>query len=164
MTTIANAPLVAHHGRGSGSRLSRCRCRPTRASRKACAASPVLRLTRIRTGGVHAFTRTAVGGIRTPGVVIAVMNGVDVLVRTGPLAGRVIDKLCRATAQRDAATVSTLRLRSAEPAGADAPQVAIDAFERRGVEQVRQLDVAGGEVRVGTDVGYMTAFDPHQTS
>ena len=60
--------------------------------------------------------------------------------------------------------MSTLRLRSAELAVAGAPQVAIDAFERRGVEQVRHLDVAGGEARVGTDVGYMTAFDPHQTS
>ena len=96
------------------------------------------------------------------GVVNAVMNGVDVLAHTAPPAGRFDDNLIRAIVERNVAMVPTLKLWSWELGRTGVPRVVIDAFERRGVGQVRQLHVAGGELLFGTDVGYMTDFDPRR--
>ena len=96
------------------------------------------------------------------GVVNAVMNGVDVLAHTAPPAGRFDDALVRAIVERNVAMVPTLKLWSWELGRIGVPQVVIDAFERRGMEQVRQLHAAGGELLFGTDVGYVTDFDPRK--
>lgn len=96
------------------------------------------------------------------GVVNAVMNGVDVLAHTAPPAGRFDDDLIRAIVERNVAMVPTLKLWSWELGRTGVPQFVTDAFERRGVEQVRQLHLAGGELLFGTDVGYMTDFDPRR--
>ena len=96
------------------------------------------------------------------GVVNAVMNGVDVIAHTAPPAGRFDDGLIRTIVERNIAMVPTLKLWSYELGKAGVPQNVIDAFERRGVEQVHQLHAAGGELLFGTDVGYMTDFDPRE--
>ena len=96
------------------------------------------------------------------GVVNAVMNGVDVLAHTAPPVGRFDDALVRAIVERNVAMVPTLKLWSWELGRIGVPQVVIDAFERRGVGQVRQLHAAGGELLFGTDVGYVTDFDPRK--
>ena len=93
------------------------------------------------------------------GVVNAVMNGVDVLAHTAPPAGRFDDDLVKAMIDRNVAMVPTLKLWSWELGRIGLPRVVIDKFEGRGVEQVRQLHVAGGELLFGTDVGYMIDFD-----
>ena len=96
------------------------------------------------------------------GVVNAVMNGVDVLAHTAPPAGRFDGDLIGAMIERGVAMVPTLKLWSWELGRLNVSQTVIDAYLPSGVDQVRQLHAAGGELLFGTDVGYMTDFDPRE--
>ena len=96
------------------------------------------------------------------GVVNAVMNGVDVLAHTAPPAGRFDEGLIEEMIARGVAMVPTLKLWRWELGRFNVPRPVIDRFLEHGMTQVRQLHAAGGELLFGTDVGYVTDFDPRE--
>ncbi|MEM8931049.1 MAG: amidohydrolase family protein [Acidobacteriota bacterium] len=94
------------------------------------------------------------------GIELAVDGGVDMLAHTAPDAGRLSDDLVQRLVDHEVALVPTLQLWRWELTRSGAPPPAVDRFQKTGVEQLRQMVDAGGEVLFGTDVGYMADFDP----
>ena len=94
------------------------------------------------------------------GLVNAVENGVDVLAHTAPSAGPLGRELVSEMVQRDVALIATLKLWRYELMNAGLPEEQALAFQQRGVNQLAEFLAGGGEVIFGTDVGYMSDFDP----
>ena len=88
----------------------------------------------------------------------AVEAGVDALVHTTPQIGPWDDALIDRMKAADIALIPTLSLWRFELQRDGAPPHAVEAFVKRGVDQLRQYAEAGGAVIFGTDVGYMTDF------
>lgn len=91
------------------------------------------------------------------GVHVAVENGVDVLAHTVPMAGSIPDSLLDLMVRRGTALIPTLTLWE-EDVGPDT--AGIGRFVRAGQEQVRGYAQRGGRILFGTDVGYITVYDP----
>ena len=94
------------------------------------------------------------------GVELAVEGGVDILAHTAPDAGKLPPDLVKRIVERDMALVPTLQLWRYELGRGGAPPPVVERFQNLGVGQLRDVAAAGGEILFGTDVGYMTDFDP----
>ena len=88
----------------------------------------------------------------------AVDAGVDVLVHTTPQIGPWGPALVARMRAARIALIPTLTLWRFELQRDKVPPAAIEAFQRRGIEQLREYFSAGGTILFGTDVGYMTDF------
>jgi imidazolonepropionase-like amidohydrolase len=92
------------------------------------------------------------------GLYNAIDAGVNVLVHTtpqiGPWGGDLVAKMKAA----NIALIPTLKLWRFELLKDKVPEEAIEAFQQRGIEQLREYFSAGGPILFGTDVGYMTDY------
>jgi imidazolonepropionase-like amidohydrolase len=94
-----------------------------------------------------------------PGLMNAVQNGVDVLAHTAPAAGALGPEVIDTMLAAGVALIPTLKLWSWELGRGGAPEAALRAFQNAGVDQLRAYSAAGGEILLGTDVGYMRDYD-----
>jgi imidazolonepropionase-like amidohydrolase len=92
------------------------------------------------------------------GLYNAVDAGVDVLVHTTPQIGPWGSALVARMRTSNIALIPTLKLWRFELQRDKVPDAGIEAFQRRGIEQLREYFTAGGTILFGTDVGYMTDF------
>jgi imidazolonepropionase-like amidohydrolase len=94
------------------------------------------------------------------GAFAALEGGVDVLAHTFP-AGPAWDRaLPRRMTEAGMALVPTLKLWPWELGRLGVPAVAIERTQANAEAQLRAFADAGGQVIFGTDVGYMTDYDP----
>jgi imidazolonepropionase-like amidohydrolase len=94
------------------------------------------------------------------GALAALEGGVDVLAHTFP-AGPAWDRaLPRRMTEAGMALVPTLKLWPWELGRLGVPAVAIERTQANAEAQLRAFVDAGGQVLFGTDVGYMTDYDP----
>jgi imidazolonepropionase-like amidohydrolase len=94
------------------------------------------------------------------GALAALEGGVDVLAHTFP-AGPAWDRaLPRRMSEASMALVPTLKLWPWELGRYGVPAVAIERTQANAEAQLRAFVDAGGQVIFGTDVGYMTDYDP----
>jgi imidazolonepropionase-like amidohydrolase len=91
------------------------------------------------------------------GVEVAVAGGVDILAHSAPMAGALPDSLLREARRRRVALVPTLTLWQDDYRGDSA---GMRRFVRAGQDQVRAYADRGGRILFGTDVGYLTRYDP----
>jgi imidazolonepropionase-like amidohydrolase len=92
------------------------------------------------------------------GLMAAVRAGADVLAHTTPQSGPWNDSVLAAMTQARIALVPTLSLWRYELRN---ERISLaDGFEETAIGQLRAWSLAGGIVLFGTDVGYMTAYDP----
>jgi imidazolonepropionase-like amidohydrolase len=96
------------------------------------------------------------------GIELAIEAGVDVLVHTtigdGPTAWE--PALVEQLVSKNMAVVPTLQLFPYELKRAHLPEKIVEAATGDAIEQVRVFSKAGGQVLFGTDVGYMSEYDP----
>ena len=92
------------------------------------------------------------------GLYNAVGAGVDVLVHTTPQIGPWGNELVARMKASNIALIPTLKLWRFEGVRERVPAPDIEAFQRRGIAQLREYHSAGGAILFGTDVGYMTDF------
>jgi imidazolonepropionase-like amidohydrolase len=94
------------------------------------------------------------------GTLAALEGGVDVLAHTFP-AGPAWDRaLPRRMSEAGMALVPTLKLWPWELGRLGVPAVAIERTQANAEAQLRAFVDAGGQLLFGTDVGYMTDYDP----
>ena len=96
------------------------------------------------------------------GINLAIESGVDVLVHTTIGGGKTVwdAPLVAQLVEQDMAVVPTLMLWPYELRRAKAPQEIIDGATGDAVQQLKSFVAAGGQVLFGTDVGYMSDYDP----
>jgi imidazolonepropionase-like amidohydrolase len=96
------------------------------------------------------------------GARVAIEGGVDVLVHTFPaeLEGPLDRSLPGRMRERGMALVPTLKLWPYELGRAGLPPAVVERVLGIGQEQLRAFADLGGQVLFGTDVGYMTEYDP----
>ena len=92
------------------------------------------------------------------GLYNAVGAGVDVLVHTTPQIGPWGNEMVAKMKASHIALIPTLKLWRFELVREKVPEPGIEAFQRRGIAQLREYHSAGGTILFGTDVGYMTDF------
>jgi len=96
----------------------------------------------------------------TAGALAALEGGVDVLAHTFP-SGPAWDRaLPRRMSEANMAMVPTLKLWPWELGRYGVPAVAIQRTQANAEAQVRAFVEAGGQLIFGTDVGYVTDYDP----
>jgi imidazolonepropionase-like amidohydrolase len=93
---------------------------------------------------------------------IAIDSGVDVLVHTTLGDAKTVwePELIAEMLAHDMAVVPTLKLWPYELTKADLPQRIIDLATGDAIQQLHDFSQAGGQVLFGTDVGYMSDYDP----
>ncbi len=96
----------------------------------------------------------------TYGLHASIDAGVDVLLHTTPQTDAWDEALLARMKRKHIALVPTLKLWRVEGERGGAPPNAVQAFQDRGVEQLRAYFRAGGPILFGTDVGYVTDYDP----
>lgn len=96
------------------------------------------------------------------GINLAIEAGVDVLVHTTIGDGRTVwdPALIEQMRAKNMAVVPTLKLVPYELKRMDLPERVVEGATSDAVEQVRSYAEAGGQILFGTDVGYMTDYDP----
>ncbi len=96
------------------------------------------------------------------GINLAIESGVDVLVHTTMGRGKSVwdAPLIAQLIEQDMAVVPTLMLWPHELNRAKVPPDIVELATGDAVEQVRAFAAAGGQVLFGTDVGYMSDYDP----
>jgi imidazolonepropionase-like amidohydrolase len=96
------------------------------------------------------------------GIRIAIEAGVDVLVHTTIGEGKTAwdAALIEQMRAKDMAVVPTLKLFPYELKRMELPGRFVEAATGDAVEQVRAYSQAGGQILFGTDVGYMSDYDP----
>ena len=97
------------------------------------------------------------------GINLAIEAGVDVLVHTTIGAeGRTVwdAALIEQMRAKNMAVVPTLKLFPYELKRMELPERIVEGATSDAVEQLRSYAAAGGQVLFGTDVGYMTDYDP----
>ena len=96
------------------------------------------------------------------GINIAIEAGVDILVHTTIGEGKTVwdTTLIEQMRAKNMAVIPTLKLFPYEMKRMKLPERAVDAATSDAVEQVRSYSKAGGQILFGTDVGYMTDYDP----
>lgn len=93
------------------------------------------------------------------GVELAAEGGADVLLHTAPIGGPWDAAFAQRLVGAGLALVPTLQLWGHEAAKANDPGMA-QHFAQVSQQQVAVFRAAGGRILFGTDVGYMTEFDP----
>jgi imidazolonepropionase-like amidohydrolase len=91
------------------------------------------------------------------GIEVAVAGGVDVLAHSAPMAGILPESLLREAHRRRVALIPTLTLWEDDYRG---DTIGMRRFVRLGQDQVRAYADRGGRIIFGTDVGYLTRYDP----
>jgi imidazolonepropionase-like amidohydrolase len=96
------------------------------------------------------------------GIRLAIDSGVDVLVHTTieDIPSIWAADLIKQLVARNMAVVPTLQLWPYEMKKAKLQQKIIDLAMGDAIEEVRSFSAAGGQILFGTDVGYMTEYDP----
>ena len=96
------------------------------------------------------------------GINLAIEAGVDVLVHTTIGEGKTVwdDALIQQMLAGNMSVVPTLKLFPYELKRMKLPARVVEAATGDAVEQVRAYSKAGGQILFGTDVGYMTDYDP----
>jgi imidazolonepropionase-like amidohydrolase len=96
------------------------------------------------------------------GINLAIEAGVDILVHTTIGEGKTAwdATLIEQMRAKNMAVIPTLKLFPYELKRMELPQRVVDGATTDAVEQVRSYSKAGGQILFGTDVGYMTDYDP----
>ncbi|HEY7915211.1 MAG TPA: amidohydrolase family protein [Blastocatellia bacterium] len=94
------------------------------------------------------------------GLEAAIASGVDIIVHTTPQLSQWNEALIVKMKQGRIALIPTLKLWRVEAEKEGAPPAALQRFLDRGVDQLRAYFQAGGQILFGTDVGYITDYDP----
>ena len=96
------------------------------------------------------------------GINLAIEAGVDILVHTTIGEGKTVwdATLIEQMRAKDISVVPTLKLFPYELKRMELPQRVVDGATTDAVEQVQSYAKAGGQILFGTDVGYMTDYDP----
>jgi imidazolonepropionase-like amidohydrolase len=94
------------------------------------------------------------------GLDVAIESGADVLVHTTPAAGPWNEALLTRMKQAHLTLIPTLKLWRVELEKGGAPPDAARGFQDSGVNQLRAYFQAGGQILFGTDLGYITDYDP----
>jgi imidazolonepropionase-like amidohydrolase len=94
------------------------------------------------------------------GVQLAIDGGVDVLAHTAPQGGAWPPATVASMVEKGMSLIPTLKLWRFELTRAKLPPVAVDRAQGTAVTQLGVFAKAGGEVLFGTDLGYMTDYDP----
>lgn len=96
------------------------------------------------------------------GINLAIEAGVDVLVHTTLGEGKTAwdAPLIQQMRAKDMAVIPTLMLFPYELERMELPERIVEAATGDAVEQVRAYAQAGGQILFGTDVGYMSDYDP----
>ena len=96
------------------------------------------------------------------GINLAIESGVDILVHTTIGGGQTVwdAPLVAQLVEQDMAVVPTLMLWPYELKRAKLPPGVIEGATSDAVAQVKAFAAAGGQVLFGTDVGYMSDYDP----
>lgn len=96
------------------------------------------------------------------GVNLAIESGVDILVHTTIGNGKTVwdESLVAQLIEQDMAVVPTLMLWPYELKRAKLPPEVIEGATGDAIAQVKAFATAGGQVLFGTDVGYMSDYDP----
>ena len=94
------------------------------------------------------------------GIQVALDSRVDVLAHTTPIVGLWDDALIAKMLAIHMSLVPTLKLWEFEAAKENATFEEQRAFAEKGARQLGAFSKAGGQVLFGTDVGYMTDYDP----
>jgi imidazolonepropionase-like amidohydrolase len=94
------------------------------------------------------------------GLEAALEGGVDVLAHTAPDGGTWGAALLRRMTRAHLALIPTLKLWTFELSRRGADSAAVQRLLEVPIGQLRAYVQAGGEVLFGTDVGYMTDYDP----
>jgi imidazolonepropionase-like amidohydrolase len=96
----------------------------------------------------------------THGLESAIDAGVDILVHTTPQIAQWNEALLAKMKRGRIALIPTLMLWRIEAEKEGAPPDAVQRFLGRGVDQLRAYFQAGGQILFGTDVGYITDYNP----
>jgi imidazolonepropionase-like amidohydrolase len=96
----------------------------------------------------------------TDGLEAALEGGVDILAHTTPDGGPWEPRLPERMKRARLALIPTLKLWTFELARKGADRATIQRFLSVAVGQLRGYAERGGEILFGTDVGYMTEYDP----
>lgn len=91
------------------------------------------------------------------GIIVSVENGVDVLTHTAPMAGPLADSILRAMLRSDVALTPTLTLFE-DDYGQDTTGMGL--YVRTAGMQASAYAALGGRLLFGTDVGYLSRYDP----
>jgi imidazolonepropionase-like amidohydrolase len=96
------------------------------------------------------------------GINLAIEAGVDILVHTTIGDGKTVwdPALIEQMRAKNMAVVPTLKLFPYELKRMELPERVVEGATSDAVEQVRSYTAAGGQILFGTDVGYMTDYDP----
>jgi imidazolonepropionase-like amidohydrolase len=94
------------------------------------------------------------------GVLAALDGGVDVLAHTAPEGGPWGATLTGRMTRARLALIPTLKLWSFELTRRGVDSVTAQRFLNGAIQQLRAYAESGGEILFGTDVGYMTDYDP----
>jgi imidazolonepropionase-like amidohydrolase len=94
------------------------------------------------------------------GLKAALEGGVDVLAHTTPEGGHWEPRLLEQMKQAGLALIPTLKLWTFELASRGADSTATERFQSVAIGQLRTYAEHGGEILFGTDVGYVTEYDP----
>ena len=94
------------------------------------------------------------------GVGLALDGGVDVLVHTAPEGGAWPPDMVARMVEKGMSLAPTLKLWRFELTRMKVPPVAVDRSQATAVRQLGVFVKAGGDVLFGTDLGYMTDYDP----
>jgi imidazolonepropionase-like amidohydrolase len=94
------------------------------------------------------------------GVESALRGGVDVLAHTAPEGGAWTGERIRQMKEGHVGLIPTLQLWAFELKRKGASPAATERFEEVALSQLGSYSQAGGEILFGTDVGYMTEYNP----
>ncbi|MBL4670898.1 MAG: amidohydrolase family protein [Arenicella sp.] len=90
----------------------------------------------------------------------AVNNGVDILAHTAPAAGVFTEETIQTIIDKQVSVIPTLKLWRWELSRHNVPIFQIDANQDIAVNQLKAVYNAGATILFGTDVGYMSDYDP----
>lgn len=94
------------------------------------------------------------------GLEAALEGGVDILAHTTPDGGPWVPRLPERMKRARLALIPTLKLWTFELVRKGADRATIQRFLSVAIGQLRGYAERGGEILFGTDVGYMTEYDP----
>jgi imidazolonepropionase-like amidohydrolase len=94
------------------------------------------------------------------GALAALEGGVDILAHTFPSGAAWDRSLPRRMREANMALIPTLKLWAWDLGRLGVPPAAIERVQANAEAQVRAFAEAGGQLLFGTDVGYMTDYDP----
>lgn len=94
------------------------------------------------------------------GLKAAVDGGADVLLHTAPESGTWDETLLAEMKRRKVALIPTLKLWKHVGENLRRPAEAVTRFQDAGIAQLKAYAAVGGEILFGTDVGFMTDYDP----